>query len=319
MKGDSWLSQVTAEVNSALDRALPPVIPSQGPLSSGLHSAMRYSVFPGGKRLRPALVYAASEAVRGVAPLATGAERRISVNPDSLSRLGANAAAWPAAAVELVHCYSLVHDDMPCMDDDDFRRGAPSCHRAFGEALGLLAGDALLTLAFQVLSDPCFVDLVGADRACACVRELSVAAGALGMAGGQALDILLPPSCGADAEKTMTKMETLKTGKLIQCAVVMGGIIGGLAPGDADLKRTSALARFGRDFGLAFQIRDDLEDAESQDEEAGRLTSVSVWGKDAAAARLGCLAGSARDAATGFGELGDRMLYLVDLVLCNRR
>jgi geranylgeranyl diphosphate synthase type II len=294
----AWLAQASQMVDAALDA----LMPGGGAAPQALHAAMRYSVFPGGKRLRPALAVAAWEAVCRLGMVS-------GVSPDGPHAL----AIRVGAAVELVHCYSLIHDDLPCMDDDDFRRGRPSCHRAYGEAVALLAGDALLTLAFESLARPEFVEAVGARQACLLVGELAGAAGSLGMAGGQALELAISeqswPGRLGEAAEAVQAMESMKTGCLFEAAARMGGIVGGASQPEMD-----ELSRFARQFGLAFQIRDDMEDAESQDVESGRITAVSVWGLEGARDRFDTSIVAAKRHADHFGEAGSKLRDLLDLI-----
>ena len=210
-----------------------------------LLAAMRHAALAGGKRFRPFLLIECAR-LFGIAP-----ER----------------SALPAAALECVHCYSLVHDDLPPMDDDDLRRGAPTVHKAFDEATAILAGDALLTLAFEVLArseahaDP--------DVRVALARALARAAGVGGMAGGQMLD-LLAASVGAD-EAAIRRLQAMKTGALIAAACEMGATLGGAEP-----SARAALGDYGRALGLAFQVADDLIDAEGSLEAAGKATGKDV-------------------------------------------
>ncbi len=234
---DARMEERCAQVERALDRWLPPATaqPRQ------LHESMRYSVFAGGKRLRPALLLEACAAVGG--------------EDDH---------ALPAAcAVELIHTYSLVHDDLPCMDDDDLRRGKPTNHKVFGEALALLCGDALLTHAFLLLAREqvaAGVPTVVAAEVAAIVAE---AAGSGGMVGGQAVDM--------DSERKSVVAETVeyihrhKTAALLRAAVESGALIGG-----ADPAARAGLATYGAELGLAFQITDDLLDIESSEEALGK-------------------------------------------------
>ena len=216
-----------------------------------LHRAMRYAVLGGGKRLRPLLVYATGRTFG--APV---------------ERLDA-----PAVAVEIIHAYSLVHDDLPAMDDDSLRRGRPTCHVVFGEAMAILAGDALQALAFDVLARDAALNVDAATRI-EMVRALSVACGSQGMAGGQAFDL-------AAVGKTLTKdelerMHVHKTGALIRASVRLGA----LAAGCRDAAMLDALERYAHAIGLAFQIRDDLLDIEAGTEQLGKTA-----GKDAAASK----------------------------------
>lgn len=260
-------SSLLVRIESALDRHVP-ALPAGSPAGPArIHEAMRYSLQAGGKRLRPVLVLAAAE-------------------------LGGPAAAEDAlaaaAAIECVHTYSLIHDDLPCMDDDDLRRGRPTCHRAFDEATALLAGDALLTQAFVILGQ------AYADRpalAAALLRELADAASGLRLIGGQMQDLLAErPRGAAEAPVGAADLEFIhlnKTAAMLEASLACGGLVGGLAP-DA----VETLRRAGRRLGLAFQIVDDVLDATAdtaalgktagKDARAGKATYVSLHGLDAA-------------------------------------
>jgi geranylgeranyl pyrophosphate synthase len=237
------LAQYQARIEQVLDRCL--TLPDAG--DARLREGMRYSVLGGGKRLRPVLVYATGEAL--------GA---------ALDQLDI-----PAASVELVHVYSLVHDDLPAMDNDDLRRGRPTCHRAFDEATAILVGDALQALAFDVLAhDP--HAKVGAQARLEMIRILAHASGTSGMAGGQAIDL-------ASVGRTLTpegveNMHRRKTGALIQCSVLLGACAAGLEPGP----KLEALRRFGADIGLAFQIQDDILDIEGETAVIGKSAGADV-------------------------------------------
>lgn len=243
------LKRYRDRVETVLDATLPPA----DEIPSDLHAAMRYATLGGGKRLRACLVYAVGTALE--APLAV---------------LDA-----PAAAVELIHAYSLVHDDLPCMDDDDFRRGKPSCHKAFGEATALLAGDALQTAAFIALAG---ASGLAAGAHIRMIETLAVASGSRGMAGGQALDL------GAGTATTLDALEIRhrrKTGALIHAAVQLGALA-------ARPQIAADLDTYGTALGLAFQIADDLLDVEGKalvvgktvgaDAAAGKATFASVLG-----------------------------------------
>ena len=238
-----WMQPHLARVEQALCDG----IDAQAP--AGLGQAMRYAVLDGGKRLRPLLVLAAAEAV--------GA--------------GASAAALRAAcAIELIHAYSLVHDDMPCMDNDVLRRGKPTVHVQFGQAQALLAGDALQTLAFELLT-PQDASVPPAVQA-RCVGLLARASGYWGMAGGQAIDLA---SVGQRlGEDQLRQMHRLKTGALLLCSVQLGAACGGVLNTQAQ----TALARFGQALGLAFQVVDDILDVTADSAVLGKTA-----GKDAAA------------------------------------
>ncbi|MFA7059557.1 MAG: polyprenyl synthetase family protein [Pedobacter sp.] len=233
-----YLKEQCARVDAALDRYLP----KETELPHILHKAMRYSVFAGGKRVRPILILAACQAVEG------DTERAI-----------------PAAcAMEMIHTYSLIHDDLPAMDDDDFRRGNPTNHKVFGEAIAILAGDALLTGAFKLISDPCFAE--GCDPAAqlAVIHEISTCAGSHGMVGGQVVDMESEGNQEIDLP-TVQYIHTHKTGALIKASVKAGAILGG-----ADGKKLAAITRYGEAAGLAFQIADDILDIEGTTEEIGK-------------------------------------------------
>lgn len=234
-----YLRDRRAKVDAELDAILPPA--NREPRA--LHRAMRYSVFAGGKRLRPVLCLIAGECAGG--------------RPRSL--------LVPAAAIELVHTYSLIHDDLPCMDDDDFRRGRPSCHRAHGEGMAVLAGDALLTLAFETLArrirDP--------RRAAGLVRELGEAAGPAGMVGGQARDLLAEGR--RPTRRAVTAIHQGKTAALIAGSLRMGARAAG-----ARSPLVDRLGRFGWWAGQAFQIADDLLDVRASRRRLGKTP-----GKDA--------------------------------------
>jgi geranylgeranyl diphosphate synthase, type II len=237
-----YLARRASEVNEWLDRLLPSsdVHPQQ------LHQAMRYSVLAGGKRIRPALVLTSGEAM--------GAK---------------TAELMPAAcAIEMIHTYSLIHDDLPAMDNDDLRRGRPTCHKAFGEAVAILAGDALLTLSFEVLASTS----LDADRRVRVIKEFSAASGSRhGMIGGQMADI---ENEGKEVSaSTLEQIHREKTGALIAASAAVGGIIAGA--GDDEIERLRA---YGQRIGLAFQIADDILDVTSTSEQLGKTP-----GKDQAA------------------------------------
>jgi geranylgeranyl diphosphate synthase type II len=264
-------------VEAALEAALPAC---DGP-SARLHAAMRHLLFPGGKRLRPVLSLAAAEAV-GAPP-----QRALPF----------------AAAVELVHSYSLVHDDLPCMDDDAERRGRPTVHVAYDEATAVLAGDALLALAFEVLASAPEPQ-VAPQRRLAALLELARAAGSRQLVGGQADDLGLDAG-GADAA-LVESIHLRKTAALIAAAIVGGALLAG-----ASEAQLAALRRFGLAVGVAFQIADDLLDAE--DEESSSL--VAVLGADAARLRGEALLREALAAVEDFGERAEplRVLALFSL------
>ena len=256
---ERWRLRVERELDAWLPAAT--VVPQQ------LHAAQRYSVLGPGKRIRPALVYATAEAL-GV----------------PLERVDA-----PACAVELIHCYSLVHDDLPAMDDDDLRRGRPTCHKAFDEATAILAGDSLQVLAFQLLASHPGLGHDATARV-RIIELLAQASGTAGMAGGQALDLAAAgrPQTIAEIEQT----HRLKTGALIRASVLMSA----LCSRELEPAQFDALGRFGECVGLAFQIQDDILDVEGDvavigkppgsDEARGMPTYPAVAGLAAARARV---------------------------------
>jgi geranylgeranyl diphosphate synthase type II len=260
-----YLGLRRALIDAALARFLPP--PPDCP--AGLYDAMRYSLEAGGKRLRPILVLAAAETV---AESAGRAEEAI-------------AAALPAAcAIELIHTYSLIHDDLPAMDDDSLRRGRPTSHVVFGEGMAILAGDGLLTEAFALLAaEPRDASL--AARKIRTLHAIAAAAGACGMVGGQAVDLLAVGSASTFTEHSLQDMHARKTGALIRAAAVVGAVMGGAAD-----RTIQAIDEYGRHLGLAFQIVDDILDVEGEaarlgktagkDAKAGKPTYPSVCGLD---------------------------------------
>ena len=236
---ESRLASLARAVDRALDRTLPPA--SRPP--ARLHEAMRYSVFGGGKRLRPALAIMACEALGGTRP-----------------------AALPGAcALEMIHTYSLIHDDLPSMDDDDFRRGRPSCHRAFDEATAILAGDALQAEAFGTIAR----QVKRPALAAALTGELAQAAGAAGMVGGQVLDLA---GSSKSNETTLERIHRLKTAAMFRAAARMGALSAGASP-----TAVNRLGVFGESLGLAFQIVDDILDVSGTVGELGKTP-----GKDSA-------------------------------------
>lgn len=257
------LKKDLAELAVWTEAALERLVPAAETRPAQLHAAMRHSLFAGGKRVRPALCAAFAEAC--------GAARSV--------------AERPAAAIECLHTYTLIHDDLPCMDDDDLRRGVPTCHKLYGEAVALLAGDALQAMAFGLLASMPGNPAV----AVACVRELAAAAGSEAVVGGQVEDMLAEGQA-PDVER-LEYIQRHKTGDLIACACRMGVIAAG--GGGAAL---AAATEYAAALGEAFQVADDLLDATSnaatlgktagKDAAQGKLTAVAVYGEDGARARL---------------------------------
>lgn len=249
-KSLSELAPFLAEQVQVVDRALDHWVPVESTDPASIHKAMRYSLFAGGKRIRPILAIAAARAV--------------SDSPDGIENA--------AATLELIHTYSLIHDDLPALDNDDLRRGRPTCHKVFGEAMAILAGDSLLTLAFEVLSR---LPLIDAERKIRLVEELARASGTVGgMIGGQVNDIE-----GEKKVPTAFLLESIhkaKTGALLRASLRMGAIYAGAAP-----EELSALSQYGEHVGLAFQIVDDVLDIEESSEKLGKTA-----GKDAAQQKI---------------------------------
>lgn len=273
----SDLARWRERADAALQRALPdPLTPPHR-----LHAAMRHAVLLGGKRMRPLLVYATGSA--------------FGATVDTLDA--------PAVAVELIHAYSLVHDDLPAMDDDALRRGQPTVHVAFDEATAILAGDALQSLAFEVLAATDAADATRVEL----LRTLAIASGAAGMCGGQALDLAATGNGSSLSVQALERLHSLKTGALIRAAVRMGALCGGAS--DDELEH---LDRYADALGLAFQVRDDILDIEGDSATLGKTagkdvaqdkaTFPALIGLDASRARLDELRRTMDDALAPFGE-----------------
>ncbi len=263
-----------------------------------LHQAMRYCVLDGGKRVRPLLAFAAGE-------LAGANSERVRM---------------AAAAVEMIHVYSLVHDDMPCMDDDVLRRGKPTCHVEYDEATALLVGDALQSLAFQLLAEHRLSN--DPARQLHMVKLLSAAAGSRGMAGGQATDL-----ASVGRQLTLPELEQMhihKTGALIRAAVLLGASCGA----ELDQEQTGRLDRYGKCVGLAFQVVDDLLDSEAdtatlgktagKDANRGKPTYVTLLGAQPAKQMATELHREALDALSGFGAAAQRLRELADFIVLRK-
>lgn len=278
------------DVDAALDRWVPP----EHADPSTIHRAMRYSLFAGGKRIRPLLAITAAEAV---AEAPAGVENA-------------------ACALELIHTYSLIHDDLPALDNDDLRRGRPTCHKVFGEAMAILAGDSLLTLAFEVLAKLPDVD---AERRIRLVRELATASGTVGgMIGGQVNDIEgegKPPTASL-----LDSIHRAKTGALLRASVRMGAIYAG-----ANEAQLAALTSFGEHIGLAFQIVDDVLDVEQPSEALGKtagkdaaqqkITFPAVYGLERSRQMAEAERSAAHSALASFGDGANRLKELADLIV----
>ncbi|MEE9263168.1 MAG: farnesyl diphosphate synthase [Vicinamibacteria bacterium] len=288
---DRYLVERAKAVESFLDGNLP----TEDAFPPSIHRAIRYSLFAGGKRLRPILALASAEAVGGR-------------EEDALPA---------AAALEMIHTYSLIHDDLPAMDNDDLRRGKPTSHVVFGEAVAILAGDALLTHAFQVLATASSnngpPDTSEGARRLRAIALLAEAAGMNGMIGGQVIDL---ESEGKRVdERTLDRIHQKKTGALMEAAARLGAVMG-----DGDEDQIETLGRFGREVGLAFQIVDDLLDVEGdaatlgksagKDQRAGKATYPSVHGIENTRSRAKELAQRAVDLVTPFGPAGEPLVCL---------
>jgi len=289
------LSSYLSSRRKLVDRALRTHLPDARSRPSTLHEAMRYSVFAGGKRLRPVLCIAAAEACDG--------------DPE--------AALAPAAAVECIHTYSLVHDDLPCMDDDDLRRGQPTSHRKFGEGIAVLAGDALVTVAFEILAGtPATRRYDAGDY----VRELAVAAGSRHLIGGQVLDL---QGEGGDVRVDAAQLKYIhqsKTAALLTASLRLGAMSANATP-----KKLEALATYGGSLGLAFQIVDDILDVTQTSDRLGKSagkdiavdksTYPALFGLEKSRREAARLTAKAHDALKPFGRKGERLRQIADYLL----
>ena len=292
-----WMRAVQLRIEATLSRLLPPAeaIPAR------LHQAMRYACLDGGKRIRPLLVFAAGE-------LNNGSPERLEI---------------VASALEMIHAYSLVHDDLPCMDDDVLRRGRPTCHVEYDESTALLVGDSLQALAFELLARDEPVTESGRDsgrtaRQLEMVRLLAHASGSCGMAGGQAIDL-----CATGQSLNLPELElmhALKTGALIRAAVMLGALCGDALSDEAG----TALDRFAKRAGLLFQVVDDILDCTAstatlgktagKDAVAGKPTYVSLLGLHAAREFADDLSAQALAALAFFGDRGQRLIELTHFI-----
>jgi geranylgeranyl diphosphate synthase type II len=285
-----------AKKKEIVDKALEKLVPPAQAFPVSVHEAMRYSLFGGGKRIRPILAIAAAEA------------------------LGAKTAdLLPiAGSLELIHTYSLIHDDLPAMDDDDFRRGRATCHKIYGEAIAILAGDGLLNMAFEVLSDPRRRKAIPANRLFDIIKEISTASGVFGMIGGQVVDI---ESEGKDVDfPTLEYIHTHKTGALIRSSVRVGALYA-----KAGKRQFTALTHYGEMAGLAFQIADDILDITGSQEEIGKdvgsdikkgkKTFPSFYGLEESRVRAREVSGKAVAALEGFGRVADPLRELATYIV----
>jgi farnesyl diphosphate synthase len=285
----NWAKNIQERTESALDR----LIPASNIAPTKLHEAMRYATLGGGKRLRALLAHAAGE----------------------FCSADAEKIDMAAAAVEMIHAYSLVHDDMPCMDDDDLRRGKPSCHKQFDDATALLVGDALQSLAFQTLATP---NLLPEKQQLEMVHLLAVASGSRGMAGGQAIDLA---SVGQMLSQTeLEYMHIHKTGALIRAATLLGSY----CAHHQDQARTHALDQYAQNIGLAFQVVDDILDAEAdtatlgktagKDADNNKPTYVTILGLKRAKDLAQELYNQAIAPLENYGEQATRLIQLAQFI-----
>lgn len=291
---DQMLDQAIRAMAQAVDQAFDRLLPVPDDQRAPLYQAMRHSAIAGGKRMRPLLVKASADL--------------FAVSPDASLRVG--------LAVECIHVYSLIHDDLPAMDDDPVRRGRPSCHIAFDEATAILAGDCLHDLAFAILVD----EETSPDPfvQCELVRALALASGPAGMAGGQMMD-LAAETAPFDLP-AVTRMQQLKTGALIAFCVEAGAILGRVPP-----EGRVHLQGYARDVGLAFQIADDLMDVSGDPERAGKTlgkdvaagkaTFVSLMGEERAREQAGLLIAQAKAHLRGYGEEADLLRRIADFAI----
>jgi geranylgeranyl diphosphate synthase type II len=285
-----------AKKKNAVDKTLEKLVPSTQKFPVSVHEAMRYSLFGGGKRVRPILAIAAAEAV--------GAK--------TLDLLPI------AGSLELIHTYSLIHDDLPAMDDDDFRRGRATCHKVYGEAIAILAGDGLLNMAFEALSDPRRLKAVPANRLITIIKEISTASGVFGMVGGQVVDM---ESEGKEVDfPTLEYIHTHKTGALIRASVRVGALYA-----KAGKRQFTALTHYGEMVGLAFQIADDILDVTGKQEELGKdvgsdikrgkKTFPSFYGLEESRKRAVEVADKAVASLQGFGRAADPLRELAKYIV----
>ncbi len=291
------LERYLAEKAGIVNRGLKDLLPKEDEYPQSLHRAMHYSLFAGGKRLRPILVLAACETVGGKTDTALNA----------------------ACAFECIHTYSLIHDDLPAIDNDDLRRGRPTCHKAWGEATAILAGDALLTSAFEIIAKTPTENTKALVRA---TFELARAAGSVGMIGGQTVDI---ESEGKEIPfPVLEYIHIHKTGELILASIRCGAILGGADDGQLD-----ALTKYGKATGLAFQIADDILDVEGSteemgkaagmDEQKGKATYPSLIGMDESKKRAAELAEKAVWSLSDFGQEADPLRAIARFIVSRRK
>ncbi|OCL26977.1 polyprenyl synthetase [Orenia metallireducens] len=281
------------EKSQLINQALEDYLPNQETHPARLHESMRYSVLAGGKRLRPILVLEAA--------------KLIGANEDDILEA--------ACALEMIHSYSLIHDDLPCMDDDDFRRGKPTNHKVFGEAIAVLAGDSLLTYAFELMTE---IKNVSADKVLLAIRELAKASGNRGMVGGQVADIMAEGR-NIDSDE-LEYIHTHKTGALLKASVRIGAILAGAT--DEEL---AALTTYAKEIGLGFQIVDDILDIEGDAKKLGKdigsdldrdkATFPAIYGLEESKKMASATCKRAKEALSIFGEDAKLLLQLADYII----
>lgn len=289
------LEEYLAEKRRLVDAALDDALPADDNEAAVLHRAMRYSVFAGGKRIRPILAMTAAEVVGGAAE-------------DVLPL---------AVALECIHTYSLIHDDLPAMDNDDFRRGKPTAHNVFGEAVAILAGDALLTVAFELLTSPATARCYRPERLLSVSHELAVAAGSRGLVAGQVMDVLNEGK--AVSLETVDSIVKAKTGAMIRASLTCGARLAG-----ADASQVQILGRYGDYLGAVFQIRDDLLDLEGdpkklgkavkKDRSRGKATYPTLLGAEQTREMIINLVNSAIEVVDHLGDVAEPLILIARYV-----
>ncbi len=292
--GDTPFSEFLSTSQQRVDQQLERLLPNDDGSASQLFAALRYSVFNGGKRVRPVLAYAAAHAIG-----------KINQDTDLV-----------AAAVELVHAYSLIHDDLPAMDDDDLRRGKPTCHIAFDEATAILAGDALQTLAFEQLTT---LQNTSPETTLHIIASLAKAAGTQGMVAGQAIDIAAVN--GTPTLEELEHMHRQKTGAMIVASITMGA----LSTGNTTEQQLASLTNYGEAIGLAFQVQDDILDVtantsmlgkqQGADQAMNKPTYTSLLGLDGAREKATQLRKDALDALSDFDQHADQLRAIADYIV----
>ncbi len=326
LKGTSTVAEALRERVERVEEALHALLPHPSAFPEVIHESMRYSTLGGGKRLRAVLLMEAAALVSALpaARRVSPDEASVHITPELMRSVGAAPAA--GAAVEMVHAFSLIHDDLPCMDDDDLRRGKPTNHKVYGEGIAVLAGDGLLARAFEVTAR---LPWAGTDHQTAALvtAELAMAVGSGGIVGGQVADIQAESrsfdDSSLDSHETLAYIHAHKTGALFVASLRIGGIIGGMTPDEL-----AQLTSFGESIGLVFQIVDDILDVEGEasamgknvggDEERGKLTYPALYGLDASKRRVAEEMERAGSALDVFGEKAAFLRALAEAMALRR-